>query len=363
MKTDPYIVLPCFSLEPNKLASFNRVFRKSQLKKEWEISQKLENDIDGSFAMELAETRKKNEFYQTKKTIKRVFHNFSLSDNAHRTLKRKINWLFYMAKSKQIKTYNGKAIFNFKVAFVTLTLPATQKTSTKDITSTLFNQFLTEVRQRTKMENYVWRLEFQKNGNVHYHLVTDTYLDYFFLLPIWNRLLSKAGYIQEYSAKHKNMSLAQYNQAYNNQGKTPFETMAKRYALGCKNKWEQPNTIDVKSVISKKSIANYISKYFSKNPDGGSICNVLDNEENSKSLRLWFCSRSLSKLESITDYCEAVKYDIFAMVKDIPKVKEYVAKYARMFYFEIFNVVGEVRIFIEKLLKSYALEKNYSPSS
>jgi len=363
MQSDPYIVLPCFSLEPNKVASFNRVFRKTKMQKDYEIAQRLKNDDTGEYAEFLESERIANLYYQSKKTVKREFHNFTLSQNAHRTLKRKINWLFYLAKSKQVKTYNGKAIFNFKVAFITLTLPAQQKQCTAEITNNLFNQFLTEVRQRTNMHNYVWRLEFQKNGNVHYHMVTDTYLDYFFLLPIWNRILSKAGYIAEYTAKHQNLSLMQYNSAYNSKGTTPFETIAKRYAKGCQNKWEQPNTIDIKSVISKKSISNYISKYFSKNAEGGSICNNLDTLENSKALRLWFCSRSLSKLESITDYCEAVKYDIFTMVKDIPKVREYISQYARVFYFEVFNVLGEVRIFIEKLLKNYANEKSYQPSS
>src|SRR5690606_40476869 len=93
------------------------------------------------------------------------------------------------------------------IGFITLTLPSKQKDPTKFITNNLFNQFLTEIRQRTKMENYVWRLEFQKNKNVHYHIVTDTYIDYHLVLKIWNRILDNYGYIKPYTEKHNKLSL------------------------------------------------------------------------------------------------------------------------------------------------------------
>lgn len=336
--SDSYIVLPCFSLEPNKLSTFNRVFSPSQL---------------SSDGYTLPKKRTVNR-------VKQSFHNFNISENAYRTLKRKVNWLYYLAKPKHVKTYNGKDIFNFKCAFITLTLPSKQKTCTSDVTKRLFNQFLTEVRQRVQIANYVWRLEFQKNGNVHYHIVTDVYLDFFFIQKIWNRILSKEGYIREYTNKFKNLSLSQYNQLTNQGHKTDFSIIAKRYAKGCSQKWEQPNTVDVISVVNKKNIANYISKYFGKDAKHKIICNELDNEENSKGLRLWFCSRGLSKLNSVTDFCEAVVVDWFALISNIKKVRQFVAKYARMFYFDFANCNKFELILIHNTLKDYAKKQGYS---
>src|SRR3546814_13116181 len=43
------------------------------------------------------------------------------------------------------------------------------------------------------------------------------------------------------SAKHENLSLHQYNQMYNSNGKRKFEDVAKSYAAGKKSNWEQPN--------------------------------------------------------------------------------------------------------------------------
>lgn len=347
-----YIFLPSFSLTPNKLVSFNSVFKRDfKTNTIKHISEKTNN-----YTPENVNITKKNK-------VTKQFHNFNLSVNAHRTLKKKINWLYYLSKSKHVKTYSNKEIYNFKMCFLTLTLPSTQKHCTKELNSILLNTFLTEIKERTGMKNYVWRLEFQKNGNAHWHLCTDTFLDYQFTLKIWNRILDNNGYILPYQEKFKAMSLKDYNHYVNENKKVDFKTIAKRYAHGKKTNWSQPPSIDVKSVVTKKSIANYISKYFSKNDDTKVKSNPLDSAENSKSIRLWFCSRSLSKLNTVTNFCEAVEYDIFAVISFAKSLKTKSLKYAKMFFFDIHSLPPRARKFIEKLLKSYAFDLGYVPSS
>ena len=335
-----YVVMPKFSIQPNKLVSYSEVLRP------------VKNE-DGSSNLYLP---------RGGGGVKKSFHNFRISDNAYRNLKNKINWLYYLAKARYKKTYNGKEITNFKMCFLTLTLPSKQVHPTSFITKNIFNQFLTEIRQRTQMQNYVWRLEFQKNGNAHYHLVTDNYLDFFFARKIWNRILSNYGYVQPYTEKFKGLSLAQYNTLVNTLGKTDFSVIAKRYAKGCQEKWKNPNSVDVKSVTSGKAISFYISKYFGKNEEEAVNHNPLDNEDNSKSMRLWFCTRSLSKLKSISDYCEAVPYDIFQMVKSVSDYKERFFDYCTVIYFELKKEAHKFRIFIEKMLRDYAKKQGYMPA-
>lgn len=351
-KLDKYVFLPSFSLEPNKVTSFNSVF----------IRDRVNNELKSIHSRKKIKANRFVHINSDNKVVKQ-FHNFKISDNAYRTLKRRISWLYYLSKSKSVVTYNNKKIYNFKIGFITLTLPTKQQTSTNIVTNELLNPFLTELRKRTGMKNYVWRLEFQKNGNAHYHIVTDTYLDYFFVLKIWNRLLKANGYIEGYTKKFKSLSLLEYNKLVNKDGKTDFNVIAKRYAKGCKYKWEQPNTVDVKSVISNKAISNYISKYFAKDSDHETICNDLDNEDNSKSIRLWFCSRSLSKLKSISNFCEAVDYDIFSIVSYAKEKKQVIGKYATSIYFEIKSMVGNARKWISKILKDYSVKQGYIPSS
>jgi len=335
--SDDLVFSPCFSLTPTQCVAFNKVDRRSRM------------TDDGGI------------FYRPSFTpsVKRAFHNFNISQNAYRSLKQKINWLYFLSKSRYVKTYSGREIFNFRMAFLTLTLPAKQKSPTIDITQRLFNQFLTEIRSRTEMRNYVWRLEFQKNGNVHYHIATDTYLDYFFVRKIWNRILEKDGYISDFQSKFKNLSLIEYNKLVNASGAISFNKIAKRYADGCKNQWSQPNSVDVVSVVSKTAIANYISKYFGKDSNGGKSCNELDNPDNSKSLRLWFCSRHLSKLKTVSEFLATVNYDIFSIVKLAKGCRTVVLKYATVFFFDIFNLPDKMRFFVHRLLRDYAIKQGY----
>lgn len=342
--------MPCYSLQPNQCVAFTRVFKKN-----------VGTTTAPNYEHVAVKRIKRNVALDSTNVIKKSFHNFRISQGAYRTLKKRINWLYYLAKAKPITTYNGKKIYNFKIGFLTLTLPSKQIHCTAEITKNCLNQFLTEIRQRTKMENYVWRLEFQNNGNVHYHIVTDTYIDYFFALKLWNRILSKYGYVQPYTAKFSNLNLSDYNNLVNASKKIDFSVIAKRYASGCKNSWKQPPTIDVKSVISQQKIANYIAKYFGKDFKGISNCNSLDNEANSSALRLWFCSRSLSKVNCITNFCEAVDYNLFEIVKSAKKFRSFFAKYATVYYFEISTLGKSSRILVEKLLRNYAFSTGYKP--
>jgi hypothetical protein len=211
-----FCIVPSFSMQPNKLVMYNSVFRKD-----------YENELLIPIQQKSKSTRINKEVLPSFENLSKNRTKLEVSDNGYRTLQKKINWLYYLSKSRYKKTNSGKEIFNFKMNFLTLSLPTKQRTSTKEVTSSLLNNFLTEIRQRTKMTNYVWRLEFQKNGNVHYHIVTDTYLDYHFVLNIWNRLLRLNGYIKGYTDKHINLNLSEYNKMYNSDGTIDFSVMAK----------------------------------------------------------------------------------------------------------------------------------------
>lgn len=341
-----------FSLRPNKLVLYNEISRGFTLE-EIETQQRISEKL----------VIEKKELVKTKNKIEKKFHNFKISKNAYRNMQEKINWLYYLSKSRNKQTYTGKNIYNFKLAFITLTLPSVQRHPTSEITKKVFNQFLTELRQSSKMQNYVWRLEFQKNRNVHYHLVTDSYLDYFLIRKIWNRNLKKLGYIEEYKNKFKDLSLYDYNKITNKNNKVDFSVIKKRYSKGKKENWKNPNTVDVKSVYNNKTIANYISKYFGKDSNEQNECNSLDNESNSFGLRLWFCSRKLSKLISVRDYIENANYNVEYILKFCSTMKYKVHKYCVVVYYKLNKKVNEFSRFLDSLFRSYAKSVGYECSS
>lgn len=334
-----YIFIPKISVKPDRVTLFNEVL--------W--YGKGEN--------------------QTEKTIRtapavpvvKKFHGFKISNSAQKKIHEKVTWLYTLAKARYIKTYSGKEIKNFKILFLTLTLPSIQKHPTATITNELFNHFMTEMRQRTKIENYVWRLEFQGNGNVHFHIVTDCYIDYFFALKIWNRICNKLGYVDAYTEKMKRLSLNDYFLKYGKDQHEKFNDLAKRYAKGVSQGWTQPPSVDVKICTSAASISHYIAKYFSKKSPDNPLFNALDNEDNSFSLRLWFCSRSLSKLTSIVEFEETAIFRPDLLIKFAEGVKTYYAKYATCFFFQLNKMSNYVKSLLYPYFTKYAISMNYQP--
>jgi hypothetical protein len=349
---EEYIFLETFSLTPNRLSIYN-----SKIKK---------NSVDDPAKKTLSSTEKNKilaNLHGGEYTAQTRWHNFTISEQARKTMMLKINWLYFMAKSRYKKAISGVEIHNFKLNFITLTLSSKQQHPTAEITEKLFNQFLVEIRKIYKIENYVWRLEFQKNGNVHYHIVTDTYTDFHIVLKVWNRIQDKLGYVNAYTKKHIVMSLNDYVNAYSDNGKVSFETLRYRYARGKASSWKIPNSVDVKSVSSGKKISFYISKYFSKKENKNNACNPLDNKENSIGLRLWFCSRSLSKLSAIRDFVPAFKINVLELLYTAKDIFYVAHDFCQSWFYSISTLANESKAVISQLLRGYALKNGYISSS
>lgn len=304
---------------------------------------------------------KKTTVSENKPAIERKFHNFQISVNSQRNLRDKINYLHTFAEPRAIKTYSGKDIHNFKCAFLTFTLPSEQQHPTNYISKNLLDPFLQVLRQRLKMDNYVWRLEFQKNGNVHYHLVTDTYIDYHFALKEWNKILNKHGYIEPYSIKMKSLGWSGYYQKYGATSKKTkdqiFKTWQENEAIG----WKSPNSVDVKNVAGKDNIAGYISKYFSKSA-GASVCNPLDNEENSFGLRLCFWSRSLSRVKTDSMPMDYYSANFIRLIESVSDVKKIVFDYATVWYYNLSTLPYSVKTFFVEFFNKEKELVNYLPA-
>ena len=346
-----FLLLDTFSLTPHRLSIYKTKVSQSgfingivETMTKQQSSSKIDNITKGE------------------RTSAQRFHNFAISESGRKRMILKINWLYFMSKSRYKKSIDGAEIHNFKINFITLTLPSMQQHTTAEITKTAFNQFLVEIREKYKLENYVWRLEFQKNGNVHYHIVTDCFMDFHIVQKTWNRCVDKLGYVQEYSKKHNLMTLQQYIDAYSNNDSSRFMTLKQRYFRGKQLNWQSPNSVDVKSVAGQKKIAFYISKYFSKKENRQNACNQLDNSENAQGLRLWFCSRSLSKLDKISDFVDAFKVDLLGIVTAVKDTMCVVHDYCTSYFFSFSSLLADGKAIIHQLLYRHALALGYKPN-
>ena len=178
-----------------------------------------------------------------------------LSEFARGNLKFAINLLIEQAKWKTMINPTTKNEYRFKVNFITLTLSAPQgNVSDKEIKSQMLGPWLRIMRDTFKLRSYVWRAERQKNGNIHFHFVTDTFILYSDIRDNWNHQQAKFHFINDF--RNRNNS-------------------------------EFPNSTDVHSVINIRNLAAYIVKYMSKDERG------LDSIEG----KVWDCSSNLKTKE------------------------------------------------------------------
>jgi len=289
-------------------------------------------------------------------------HEFEISRKASSRIKEKVNWLYTLSKSKTVNLKNGKKLHAFKMNFITLSLPSIQKHTTSEITNQCLNQFLTECKQRFGLTNYVWRLEFQKNGNVHYHIATDCFIEFWQCRTIWNRCLDKLKYVENYTNRMRGLTFLEYRNLDSNRNNQDFNKLRERYALGCAQRWTSPNTVDVRAVNNSKNIAFYISKYITKPSEHSLNPIVMEREPAETNLRLWFCSRSLSKLDKIEIFMEEYNEKIIKILNLLEKTKNYIFDYCSIKYFNYKEQNFECKAWLWRLYNDYAKEQGYTPS-
>lgn len=174
-----------------------------------------------------------------------------MNDKSKSRLRFAINLLVAQAKWKEVQNPTTKKFYRFKINFITLTLSARQKDlSDKLIKSKMLFPWIRNMRNVYHLRSYVWRAERQKNGNIHFHFSTDTYIPYDAIRDAWNYQQSKFHFITDFRNR---------------------------------NKSEFPNSTDVHAVYNIRNLASYLVKYMVKDEKG------LDSIEG----KVWDCSKNL----------------------------------------------------------------------
>lgn len=148
-----------------------------------------------------------------------------------------------------------------KLVFITLTLPASQMHSDKHVKKNILGRFLEELQRKNYTTHYFWRAEKQKNGNIHFHCITDHYINKNTLQDLWNHELTKHGYIDKFKQKHGH---------------------------------ENPPSTQVQALPETENGVNYVTKYQEKDDENG----IVEG-------RLWSCDYNLTKLKPYVSYNDA----------------------------------------------------------
>lgn len=154
--------------------------------------------VQYSYCLDAVKSPKSREIQE--KNLSRGTYNGFLSPKTKSALREKLsNWM--LAGAMYRKTAKGKPGYSPPYfTFATLTLPAKQLHSDNEIKRKCLNMLLILLQRNFKVVNYFWRAEPQKNGNVHFHLIIDRYIQNAQLQKHWNNCLSALGYIDRFSA-------------------------------------------------------------------------------------------------------------------------------------------------------------------
>lgn len=172
-----------------------------------------------------------------------------LSSRAAGRMRDAIEWLVASAKRKHVYQAETGKHFYFRVNFITLTLPGVQTITDREVHRNVFDPFMKWWRRQAPGLLYIWKAEVQDNGNLHYHLTTNTYIHYAKLRNAWNNYCRRAGQFNEdgpadpnstdvHSVRHVR-NLSAYMAKYMTKGdlyKRPLKRWLKLYAKDLANK-------------------------------------------------------------------------------------------------------------------------------
>lgn len=258
----------------------------------------------------------------------------------------------FQAKKKSYKVERTGKWSTFKINFITLTLPSKQVHDDKTIKSQIFEKWLTEMRNMGLIKEYVWRAELQANGNIHFHLATDTYLHWEILRNSWNRKCEKLGYVTRYQNQWKNVSYETYRQYRQLTDKAPETQIRKAYEKNCKENWSNPNSTDVHATKNVRNLGAYLSKYMAKESNSEATEDHTQWKNRIIEGRNWGCSYLISRVRKLKVIRDSTLEHALSMLVKVEGFAFQRFDYCTQIYIDLANA----KTFWGKALKKYLLD-------
>lgn len=272
-----------------------------------------------------------------------------VSDIARRKMSKALDYLLLMSNDKKVQSRHTGRHIQFKIAFITLTLPSKQMHPDSEIKSKCLNQFLLEIKKHYQVLNYIWRAEKQKNGNLHFHIIVDKFIPWSELRDRWNRICNKLGYVDRYREELKKFHSNGFQVRKDLLNKWSYKDQVKAYEKGKANDWNSPNSTDVHSVRKIINIKAYIAKYLTKNNEVNEETGEIDNEIDKVTGRLWGCNKNLSNIKGARMVLDNETSDQLKQAIDSSNCRQYHGAYFSVFFlnFETLPKFGATEIFSE----------------
>ncbi len=229
------------------------------------------------------------------------------------------NWLTAIEIANTVND-SKRGYYQKKLTFITLTLPATQMHTDKEIKRHALNRMILNFKRKFGVTHYFWIIETQKNGNLHFHIIVDRYVSYNTLKILWNNIMRDMGYIDQYRKNQLEWHKEGFRVKSNLLKNWDIDKQKKAYAYNKQTNFNHPNSVDVKKIGESKNLFAYLLKYVSKGSDG----RELDG-------RLFGYSDGLKLIKSFDDTIDTSMCMFLNELVDDENIRKYRTDYATIF--------------------------------
>lgn len=242
--------------------------------------------------------------------------NGELSKQAKKKLGLAIDYFLLLNRPQNGKSGHSGSHFNKQITFITLTLPSKQIHTDNEIKKQCLNQFLIEISKYNNVSMYVWRAEYQKNGNIHFHILANSYIVWTQIRNRWNRIIEKLGYISRYQEEQKEFHADGFKLRPELLKKWDATQQKKAYERGKRLNWRDPNSTDIHSIQNITNIQAYLVKYMTKIEQQKKEDDSPDCDKKKDIGRIWSASMILTNIKGATTEVDSELNNILNYLKE-----------------------------------------------
>jgi len=129
--------------------------------------------------------------------------------------------------NKQITPYSLEKEKRF--VLITLTLPFKQMHDDYELKRRALKPFIKYLERNQGMLNWAWKAEAQKNGNIHFHIVTDLFIPKEVIDGQWRHYMLALGYLQKFWEKFPGKNPPMTNVTGQGEMKNPVAYLTKYF--------------------------------------------------------------------------------------------------------------------------------------
>jgi len=184
--------------------------------------------------------------------------------------------------------------------FVTLTLSSKQINTDQELRRKMLTPFIQVMQRKFNVWHYLYVCEKQTNGNIHFHILIDSFIKWQLIREEWNKIQTANGYTDEYFKTHQHRN---------------------------------PNSTDIHKLDKVQDLSSYVVKY----------CTV-EKKDIKLDGRLWGCSDPLRKLKPYEEIISGGDYAMLAEMAEKDYIKVEVKEQYTLF-------TGKIFMFLEQFHK------------